>query len=250
MEIRTALVTGGSRGLGEAIASGLVRHGVDVVIVARDESALATAKATIASGPGTGRVHALAYDLGDKDAIHRIVGATAALVGDLDLVVHAASDLGPTPLRPLLDTDCEDLERVFAVNVVGPFRLAKVILGNMVLRGRGTFVAVSSDAAVEAYPTWGPYGASKAAFDHLLRTWSAEVASSGVRFLSVDPGEMDTAMHAAAMPDVDPRTLVPPSWVAERVLRLLGVHGPDVGGAAVPWASGDRVVVARGEGAS
>ena len=71
----------------------------------------------------------------------------------------------------------------------------------MAVRGRGTVVAISSDAAAEAYPGWGAYAVSKAALDHLVRVWSAELEAAGVRFLSVDPGEMDTAMHAAALPD-------------------------------------------------
>ena len=99
------------------------------------------------------------------------------------------------PLRLLLDTECEDLERALAVNLVGPFRLTKALAGPMVLRGRGLVVHVSSDAAVEAYPRWGAYGVSKAALDHLGRIWAAELAGTGVRVLTVDPGEMDTA-HA------------------------------------------------------
>src|SRR6185369_17167166 len=114
-----------------------------------------------------------------------------------------ASTLGPVPLRLLLDTDCEDLEQALAVNLVGPFRLTKVVLGQMVLRGRGLVVNVTSDAALEAYPRWGAYGASKAALEQLGRVWAAELQETGVRVLAVDPGEMDTRMHADAIPDAD-----------------------------------------------
>src|SRR4029077_18551738 len=113
-----------------------------------------------------GEAHALAEDVGDKGAIHRIAGAASALVGPIDLLVHNASTLGPVPLRLLLDTDCEDLERALAVNLVGPFRLTKAIAGGMALRGRGVVVHVSSDAATSAYPRWGAYGVSKAALLH------------------------------------------------------------------------------------
>jgi NAD(P)-dependent dehydrogenase (short-subunit alcohol dehydrogenase family) len=91
----------------------------------------------------------------------------------------------------------------------------------MALRGRGLIVSVTSDAAVSAYPTWGAYSVSKAALDHLGRVWATELAGSGVRFLTVDPGEMDTAMHAEAMPEADRTTLADPAVVAERILDMI-----------------------------
>ncbi|MCA9625579.1 MAG: SDR family NAD(P)-dependent oxidoreductase, partial [Myxococcales bacterium] len=80
------------------------------------------------------------------------------------------------------------------------------------------------DAAVEAYPSWGSYGSSKAALDHLTRIWGAELEAQGVRFVAFDPGEMDTAMHAAAIPDADPATLARPEDVARQLADL--VAGP------------------------
>ncbi len=207
-----AIVTGASRGLGRALAVELARVGAHVVLVARESEELHAAVADIRAAGGS--AHAVAADLGDKEAIHRIAGAAAALVGPIDLLVHNASALGPTPLRLLLDTDCEDFERVLQVNLVGPFRLSKVIAGGMALRGRGTIVHISSDAAVSAYPRWGAYGVSKAALDHLGRSFAAELGELGVRTLVVDPGEMDTAMHADAMPDADRAALARPADVA------------------------------------
>ena len=156
-------------------------------------------------------------------------------MGPLDLLINNASTLGPQPLRLLLDTDCEDLSRALAVNLVGPFRLTKAVAGSMVLRGAGTIVNVSSDAAVEAYPRWGAYGASKAALDHLGRIWAAELEGTGVRVLTVDPGEMDTRMHADAMPDADRTLLADPARVAARIVALLASGAP---------ASGARVAAA------
>lgn len=112
----------------------------------------------------------------------------------IDLLVHNASTLGKTPLPILLDTECEDLSQVLEVNVVGPFRLTKVVAGAMALGRRGVVLHISSDAAVNAYPGWGTYGASKAAQDHLSRTWAAELEGTGVSFYAVDPGEMNTRM--------------------------------------------------------
>jgi NAD(P)-dependent dehydrogenase (short-subunit alcohol dehydrogenase family) len=207
-----AVITGASRGLGRALAVELARAGAKLVLVARESAELHAAVAEIRAAGGT--AHAVAADVGDKEAIHRIAGAAAALVGPIDLLVHNASTLGPTPLPLLLDLDCEDFERVFEVNVLGPFRLSKVIAGGMALRGRGTIVHISSDAAISAYPRWGAYGVSKAALDHLGRSFAAELGELGVRTLVVDPGEMDTAMHAAAMPEADRAALARPADVA------------------------------------
>ena len=91
----------------------------------------------------------------------------------------------------------------------------------MVLRGRGTVLHLSSDAAVEPYPRWGSYAVSKAAQDHLSRILAAELEGTGVQVLSVDPGEMDTQMHKDAIPEADPKSLLAPAQVARRILRLL-----------------------------
>jgi NAD(P)-dependent dehydrogenase (short-subunit alcohol dehydrogenase family) len=221
MDVRGAgaIVTGGSRGLGAALGAELAKRGARVVLVARDRGPLEESVARIRAAGG--EAHALAEDVGDKTAIHRIAGAAAALVGNIDVLVNNASTLGPVPLRLLLDTDCEDLERALAVNLVGPFRLTKAIAGPMVLHGRGVVVHVSSDAATSAYPRWGAYGVSKAALDHLNRIWAAELQDTGVRFLSVDPGEMRTRMHADAIPDADPATLQDPVRVAARIATLI-----------------------------
>jgi NAD(P)-dependent dehydrogenase (short-subunit alcohol dehydrogenase family) len=221
MELRGtgAVVTGGSRGLGAALGEALAARGARVVLIARDRAAVEETVTRIRARGGD--AHALAEDVGEKEAIHRIAGAASALVGPIELLVHNASTLGPVPLRLLLDTDCEDLERALAVNLVGPFRLTKALAGNMALRGRGLVVHVSSDAAVNAYAKWGAYGASKAALDHMNRTWGAELEGTGVRFLSVDPGEMNTKMHADAIPDADPAALANPADVAARIVALV-----------------------------
>jgi NAD(P)-dependent dehydrogenase (short-subunit alcohol dehydrogenase family) len=221
MEIRGigALVTGASRGMGAALARELARAGARLVLVARGEEELERVAEGIRADGGV--AHAFAADVGDKRAVYPIAGAAESLAGPIELVVHNASTLGPSPLRPLLDTDCEDLERALAVNFVGPFRITKAIAGGMRLRRRGLVLLVSSDAAVAAYARWGAYGASKAALDHLGRIWAAELEGTGVRFLTVDPGEMNTAMHAEAIPEADPSTLADPAEVARRIVDLI-----------------------------
>ena len=213
------LITGASRGLGEALAVELARQGARLVLVSRTRAALEPVVRRIRQAGG--EAHALEADLGSKDDIYPLAGAATALVGPIDLLLHNASELGKTPLRLLLDTECEDLERVLSVNLLGPFRLSRVIAGSMALRERGTIVHVSSDASVQAYSHWGAYSVSKAALDHLSRLWAVELGERGVRSFSVDPGEMDTAMHAAAIPDADRQTLARPDAVAARIAALI-----------------------------
>jgi NAD(P)-dependent dehydrogenase (short-subunit alcohol dehydrogenase family) len=185
------------------------RHGAELDDVAADIRARG------------GEAHAVISDIGDKQSIYPLAGTAAALVGPIDVLVHNASTLGPTPLKLLLDTDCEELERVLDVNVVGPFRLSKVVAGSMALRGSGVIVHVSSDASVNAYPTWGAYSVSKAALDHMARLWAAELGELGVRAFAVDPGEMDTDMHRDALPDANRAELARPDDVAERIVRMI-----------------------------
>lgn len=239
LEGKAVLVTGASRGLGEALMKRLARKGARVVGVARNaEEMEAVAAALRAEGHVA---HALAYDVGDKEAIYPLVGAASALVGPLEVLVHNASTLGPTPLPLLLDIACEDLSKVLEVNLVGPFRLTKAVAGAMAMRGSGVVVHVSSDAAVSAYPRWGAYSVSKLALEHLGRIWAAELEGTGVRFFNVDPGEMDTRMHAEAIPDADRATLARPEEVAARLVGLLE--------RAENVPSGSRVEAARLEAA-
>jgi NAD(P)-dependent dehydrogenase (short-subunit alcohol dehydrogenase family) len=214
-----ALVTGASRGLGRALAEQLADRGARVALVARDAGPLRDVVAQI-RGRG-GDAHAVAGDIAAKDAVHRIAGQAQGLVGPIGIAIHNASTLGPTPLRLLLDTECEDLAAVLETNLIGPFRLTKVLAGAMALRGAGVIVHISSDAAVEPYPRWGAYGASKAAQDHLSKILAAELDGTGVRVLAIDPGEMDTSMHAAAIPDADRTTLQRPDDVAARIVQMI-----------------------------
>lgn len=217
---KNVLITGASRGLGRALLETLARAGARVVGVARGGDALRTAVERVRAEGGV--AHAVIADVGEKDAVARIAGQAAALVGPIDVLIHNASTLGPTPLRLLLDTECEDLAAVLETNLVGPFRLTKLIAGPMVLRGGGVIVHVSSDAAVAAYPRWGAYSAAKAAQDSLSRILAAELDGTGVRVLAVDPGEMDTAMHADAVPDADPASLARPADVARVIAAMIG----------------------------
>jgi NAD(P)-dependent dehydrogenase (short-subunit alcohol dehydrogenase family) len=235
MEGKNVLITGGSQGLGRALGRSLARRGHRVVLVARGQEALDRVVQEIREEGGV--AHGVVADLGDQEAIYPLAGQAAALIGPIEVLVHNASTLGPTPLRLLMDTECEDLLRTLEVNLVGPFRLTKALAGHMALVGRGLVLHVSSDAAIQAYPRWGAYGVSKAALDHLSRTWAAELAEAGVRVLAIDPGEMDTAMHQAAMPEADRTQLPDPIQVAARLVQVIE--------APARWPSGGRVVLSE-----
>ena len=147
------------------------------------------------------------------------------------MLVNNASSLGPVPLAPLADTECEDLERALAVNLVGPFRLTKALYGALAAsarEGRGAVVVnISSDAAVNAYPGWGAYGASKAALRHMTAIWAEEAEPDGVRLLAIDPGDMDTPLHALAVPDADASALKRPEDAAAEIIETVRAALPD-----------------------
>lgn len=216
---KSILITGASRGFGRALAFELGRRGARLALVARDKRSLDAVAAELREKDVD--AHAIPADVAGPGAATAIAARATAAIGELDIVVHNASDLGPVPLQLLLDTSDEDFERAFAVNVVAPFQLSRAIVGPMVLRGSGLVVHVTSDAATSAYPNWGAYGASKAALDHLSRIWGAELAERGVKFMAFDPGEMDTKMHQDAIPDADPATLAKPEDVAKKLAGIL-----------------------------
>ena len=205
-------VTGGTSGLGLALVRELLNRGAEVAFVARGQDGV---KRVVQELPDA---HGIAGDVSRKEDTHPIAIQIVGALGGLDVLINNASDLGPAPLKLLADTECEDFERALATNVLGPFRLTKALLGSLAAsarEGRGAVVVnVSSDAAISAYQCWGAYGASKAALHQLSRIWDEELRLEGVRILSIDPGDMDTPLHAAAMPDADRSTLKRPEAAA------------------------------------
>lgn len=225
LQDRVALVTGASRGLGRAVAIAFAREGARLAICARGQEDL---EATAADCRRLGAdVLAVAADVADPADRERLVARTLGRFGRVDVLVNNASTLGPTPLPLLADTDPEAFEDVVRVNLTAPFLLARSLVGGMLMRGSGLIVNVSSDAAVNGYPGWGAYSAAKAGLDALSRVWASEVAGFGVAVVSVDPGDMDTEMHRAALPDDDPASLARPEDVAEAFVALAGRLGAD-----------------------
>ncbi|MBC2932440.1 SDR family oxidoreductase [Nocardioides sp. zg-1228] len=206
---RVALVTGGSTGLGLALAQALVREGWDVLTDGRSAQ-----RFTEAGLPP--EVTVVVGDVTDADHRGRLV-AEVEERGRLDLLVHNASTLGPLPMRALAEVGVDDLRQVWRVNVGGPLVLTSSLLP-WLRTADGVLLSISSDAAVQHYETWGLYGATKAALDHVTLTYGAE---TGLRAYAVDPGDMRTAMHQDAFPgeDISDRPL--PDTVVPRLLALL-----------------------------
>jgi NAD(P)-dependent dehydrogenase (short-subunit alcohol dehydrogenase family) len=219
-------ITGGTSGLGLALVRELSRRGARVAFVARTRERV---EQVARENPGA---HGIVADVSAKNDIYPMAIQITAELGGLDVLINNASDLGPTPLAMLSDTECEDLERAFATNVFGPFRLTKALMGALAASARegcgAVVLNISSDAAVNDYPGWGAYGSSKAALHHLSRIWNEEHEGEGVRFLSLDPGDMDTPMRAAAIPDADPATLKRPEQAARELLDAIEAVLPQI----------------------
>jgi NAD(P)-dependent dehydrogenase (short-subunit alcohol dehydrogenase family) len=199
--MRTALITGASRGLGLALARALAGDGWQLVLDARDGELLrseAPAGAILVPGDVSDREHQLAL----RDAVGP----------QLDLLVNNASSLGPSPMPRLEDYPLDELRRVYEVNVFAPIALIQLLRPT-------TVVNLSSDAAVEAYEGWGGYGSAKAALDHLTAVLAQEQPQ--LRVLAFDPGDMRTDMHQAAFPGEDITDRPLPETVVPAFLRLL-----------------------------
>jgi short-subunit dehydrogenase len=218
-----ALITGASRGLGLEIARLYARRGIRLILTARDTASLQRAADEL--GLDT-EVVTLAGDVADPDHARKLVTAGLERFGQIDVLINNASELGPSPMPELAHLPIQAFEDVLRVNVVAPLSLTQLVLPSMRARGSGLIVNVTSDAGIQAYPTWGGYGASKAALEHLSRVLAAELEGSGVHVFVVDPGDMDTAMHRAAEPGVDLSHLPGPAAVAPAFVELLDEHAP------------------------
>ena len=212
-----ALITGASQGFGRALLAALVARGWSTTVDARDATALRAATTGLAG------VRAVPGDVADPGHRAALVAATGER---LDLLVHNASTLGPSPLPALADLPLDALRRVYEINAVAPLALTQLALPALRRASAPTVVTLSSDAAVEAYPGWGGYGSAKAALDHLAAVLAVE--HPDLRVYAFDPGDMRTAMHQAAFPGQDIADRPVPASVVPALLRLLDMR-PDSG---------------------
>jgi NAD(P)-dependent dehydrogenase (short-subunit alcohol dehydrogenase family) len=209
-----ALITGASRGLGLSLARALASRGWRLVIDGRSASALEEARVELSAQT---QIVALPGDVSDPGHRRALLEAATRL-GGIEALVNNASQLGPSPLPELLDYPLEALEQVYRTNVLAPLALIQTLRPQ--LKPRPVIINVTSDAAVEPYPTWGGYGSSKAAVEQLSAILAAE--NPDWRVYWADPGDMRTQMHQEAYPgeDISDRPL--PEVSVPGLLALLG----------------------------
>jgi NAD(P)-dependent dehydrogenase (short-subunit alcohol dehydrogenase family) len=217
--MKVALITGASRGFGQALAARLADQGWALVLDARGHDDLAATAAELRRAGAT--VRALPGDVTSPAHRTELIAAASAL-GGIDLLVNNASSLGPSPLPPLSAYGLEDLESVLQVNVVAPLGLIQAALP--ALRDGAAIVNVTSDAAVEGYEGWGGYGASKAALDQLSKVLGAE--RPDLRVYAFDPGDMRTQMHQDAFPGEDISDRPEPATIVPTLVGLLAASPP------------------------
>ena len=231
LEGKYAMITGGSQGLGRQLAIDFVTEGaVGISVVARHIEALNEVKIKINEINPNAMVLVVVADLTLQEDIERFAAMTLhEFDGHLDILVNNASTIGPSPMPYLLDYPLDDFRHVINTNLIAPFLLIKKVLPAIIENG-GSIINVTSDVGAVGYPVWGAYGISKFGIEGMSQTWAAELEESGVRVNYVDPGNMNTAMHRAAEPDVDPTQWADPAAVTEVFIYLASDDSKKVNG--------------------
>jgi NAD(P)-dependent dehydrogenase (short-subunit alcohol dehydrogenase family) len=227
MEKQVVMITGASKGLGRALALGFAKLGARLAISARGEQGLRAVQQE-AQALGA-EVLAVIGDMSAARDVERFVAQAEATFGRIDVLINNASILGPSPMPYLLDYPEEDFADVLRVNAMGPFLVTRRVIPGMLQRDRGSIINITSEAGHTGYAGWGAYGISKFAVEGLTQTWADEVSETGVRVNMVDPGEMDTEMHALAVPDCE-YELADPNDVLDVFLYLASDAAQGVNG--------------------
>ncbi len=214
---RVALVTGASRGVGRAVALVLARAGAYVIALARSEVALQELLAEIYQLGGGGAL--MRCDLADLAAVDRIGADIYSRWSKLDILIGNAAILGS--VAPLARVDPEVWEEIFTVNVTANWRLIRSLDAALRASDAGRVVLMSSAAAYRPAPSFGPYAASKAALNAIVRTYAAETVNvSPMKVMAADPGPLRTTMRSSAVPKENPALLRTPEDFAPRVLQM------------------------------
>lgn len=223
---KVALVTGGSRGIGKAVAAAYAREGAEVVVTARDLGSLEAAAKEIRNSGG--RVVALQADVANRHQVKDLAKEINRRFGRLHVLLNNASFLGPRV--PILEYPEEEWEAVMAVNLNGPFFVIKACLPLMTAGGEGSIINVSSGVGRIGKPRWGAYAASKFGLEGLTQILAAELQPLHIRVNAVNPGGTRTTMRAAAYPEEDPLTLPTPEEITPVFVYLASDASRDVTG--------------------
>ena len=217
---RIALVTGASRGIGHASALALAKAGAHVVAVARTQGGLEALDDEIKAATGQPAT-LVPMDIAEHDGLDQLGLALHQRFGRLDILVHAAAILGP--ITPVAHIEPQHWDRVMAVNLTASYRLIRSMEPLLRASEHPRAIFLTSGRAVRPKAFWGPYGVTKAALEHLVRTWADELEQTPIRAVLLDPGVMRTRMRAEAMPGEDPMTLPDPSEIGPLIVELAQV---------------------------
>ncbi|MBD1373461.1 SDR family oxidoreductase [Hazenella sp. IB182357] len=200
-ESQVVMITGATKGLGKALTWAFAKAGAKLAVSARGQDGLdELARQLKRQGV---EVLAVQGDMANNRDVDRFVAMTEKKFGQIDVLINNASIFGPSPSPYLLDFPEEDFLEVLRINSMNPFLVTKRVLTGMLIREQGVIINVTSEAGRTGFAGWGAYGISKFALEGLTQTWADELDETGIRIYMVDPGEMDTDMHALAVPDCD-----------------------------------------------
>ena len=223
---KAALITGGSRGIGRAVAAAYAQAGAEVFICGRDERGVAAALREIAEAGGS--IDGAAGDVGNRADAERLVWAALERFGRVDVLVNNASILGPR--QELADYPIGAWEEVLRINLTGIFLITRAVLPGMIARNAGSIINVTSGVGRRGKARWGAYAVSKAGLEGFTQVLSDEVREAGIRVNCVNPSATRTRMRAAAYPAEDPLTLPTPEQVVPLFLYLASDASEDVTG--------------------
>ncbi|GEL78625.1 SDR family NAD(P)-dependent oxidoreductase [Tenuibacillus multivorans] len=213
---RKIVITGGTKGLGKALALAFAKEGDAIAICARNEAGLNDMKILLHELGA--HVLAIQADVANEVDVERFVSSVEAKWGHIDILINNASIYGSGPTL-LADYPINQFKEVMDVNVMNPLLMTQRVLPGMLQRDKGLIVNITSEAGHHGYPGWGAYGVSKFGLEGLTEIWAAELKESNINVHMIDPGEMDTAMHDLAVPDCD-YELADPNDVAKAIVYL------------------------------
>lgn len=221
------MITGVTQGLGKALTLTFAKEGAKLAVCARRKNELEEVKLE-AEALGA-EVLAVTADVSDPRDVEKFVALTEETYGRIDVLINNASILGPSPMPLLLDYPEDDFAEVIRVNSISPFLVTRRVLPVMLKQNEGSVINVTSEAGHVGYAGWGAYGISKFAVEGLTETWADELSQTNVRMNMVDPGEMNTEMHALAVPDCD-YELADPNDVVDVFLFLASDAAKEING--------------------
>ena len=231
LEGKTALVVGGGRGIGEAIALALAREGANIAVAARTQAEVGALADTI--GYLGRKSLALAVDITDESAVNAMVDQVITRFGHLDILVNSA---GVSLHAPVEKIRTEDWLYTMAVNLTGPFLCCRAVLPHMIARGGGRIITIGSAASKTGIPNLGAYSASKFGVLGFSEALAREVKPKGIRVNVICPGPVATRMRARNFPDEDPATIAQPEDLADLAVFLASEEGHIFSGAALDVA--------------